>query len=202
MKKFSHVLVLAIVLLALCSSCSSKGSVSDMSTGDVTAGQSSVQLCSAVAVLYEVAGDPHVEVTFFSEELSAKEREAVAEPGQFAKEVNGKPAVFSIGFWFDEGSTVCDLQNLVNYSVMFYDSDVLPVPADFGSAHCGFGAGGKAWEKGQFGVMELSGNLRRGETIEARVTYEDVYTLGLAPGVDSLSLKWDIWVDCPLRIEG
>jgi hypothetical protein len=200
MKRLGYLLFLAVLLLAICSSCCSKGNGSDASMGVVSAGASSIELCSAVAVLYEVAGDPHVEVTFFFEELSAKEREAVAEPGQFAKEVNGKPAVFSIGFWFDEGSTVCDLQNLVNYSVMFYDSDVLRVPADFGSAHCGFGAGGKAWEKGQFGVMELSGDLRRGETIKARVTYEQVYTMDLAPGVNSLPLKWDVEIDCPLRV--
>jgi hypothetical protein len=129
-----------------------------------------------------------------------RERTEVAGSYQFAKQVNGKPAILSIGLWFEKESTVCDFQNLGSYNIIFYDSEAFSVPVEIGSAQFSFGASANMWEEGKNGVMELAGDLRRGETIKARVIYEDVYTLGLAPGVDSLPLKWDVEIDCPLRV--
>jgi len=201
MKKFGHVLVLAIVLLALCSSCSSKGSVSDASAGVVSAGERSIELRSAVAILNDYGNTPDVDVIFFSEELSEEEEAAFAESGGWAKEINGKFAIFKIGFMFEEEATVCDLQNLRCYNVIFYDSEAFSVPVTVGYAQCVFGGLVRAaWDEGKDGVMQLAGDLTKGRAIRARVTHEQLYAMDLAPGVDSLPLKWDISVDCPLRM--
>lgn len=194
-------LVLAIVLLALCSSCSSKGSVSDASTGVVSAGERSIELRSAVAILNDYGNTPDVDVIFFSEELSEEEEAAFAESGGWAKEMDGKFAIFKIGFMFEEEATVCDLQNLRCYNVIFYDSEAFSMPVTVGYAQWVFGGiVGAAWDEGKDGVLQLAGDIGKRGRITARVTHEALYEMDLDPGIDSLRLKWDISVDCPLRM--
>jgi hypothetical protein len=201
MRRFGYLFLLSLLLLVLCSSCGSQAKVNH-----VSAGKSSIQLRSAVAVVKSnsALGGPWVDVTFFAEELTEDEMVTVASKywSPYTDNVNGKFPVFSIAFSFEKDSTVCDFRNLLNYMVYFYDSEEFPVPAKHGYAGWSFCGSASGWEVGQFGVTELAGVLQPGETIQARIKHEAVLTgdtAPLEPGVDSLPLKWDVEIDCPLR---
>ncbi len=191
MKKLPYAWVVALLLLALGLACGS-----DEAASRVSAGDSSVPLRSQVAVLRDTAGSRIVQVVFFAEALSTEEMDQVAS-ASFSRDVNGKPAVFRIDFWLKDGATAIEFGTLTNYGVRFYDSEVFPVPATTGWAQVTFGT--TPWEPGTFGISELGGNLQRGDTVRARVKWQDECTDSLKPGIDSLPLTWDVEVNCPLR---
>ena len=202
MRILGLLLLCSLLLLVLCSSCGSQEKVSR-----IRVAESSIELGSSVAVIGDIVGRPIVEVTFFADDLSEDEMATVASKYWVAwsDNVNGKFAVFKITFWLEQGSTECDFESLASYNVVFYDSETCPVPVTNHIAQWSFGRSQAPWEKGEFGVSKVQGGLEVGNRIKARVKYEATSTrdtAALAPGVDSLPLKWDIWVDCPLRTEG
>ncbi len=196
MKKLAHLWIFLVMVLALAFGVSCG---SEAASSRVSAGQSSVDLRSCVAVLRDSAGSRIVQVVFFAEKLSDEEMDQVAS-ASFSRDVNGKPAIFRIDFWLREGSSALDFASLTNYGVRFYNSEAFPVPATTGWAQVSFGT--TPWEAGTFGITQLEGGLQEGGTVKARVKWEDECTDSLEPGIDSLPLTWDLAVDCPLRIGG